>query len=102
MQIRPSARLQVQEPGPREGTVKNQGVDGEKRRRTQSSTSKRTETNTGPPLDQIVHLSGSNLVQLLDLSSPLQVRVSKRACCRLGSELKAGNHRSGGSSRDDH
>ena len=65
----------------------SQGIDGEKRRRTQSSTSKRTERNTPAPLHQIVHFSGCELVQLLDLSSPLKGRIRDRACCYLGGEL---------------
>ena len=63
--------------------------------------SNRTETHTSPPLHQIVHLSGSELVQLLDLSSPLKGRFGERACCYRVGDLMACNHRCA-SSRDDH
>ena len=78
---------------------RHQGFDCEKRRRTLSSTKKRTEANTSPSLHQVVHLSGSELVHLLDLSSSLKGCVRVRD--RVG-ELKEGNHNSGGSSWDDH
>ena len=61
--------------------------------------SNRTETHTSPPLHQIVHLSGSELVQLLDLSSPLKGRFGERACCYRVGDLMACNHRCASSSR---
>ena len=64
--------------------------------------SNRTETHTSPPLHQIVHHSGSELVQLLDLSSPLKGRFGERACCNRVGDLMACNHRCASSSRDDH
>ena len=54
-----------------------------------------------PTLNQIVHLSGCELVQLLDLSSPLKGRVRKRIRGHLGGELKAGKHYANGKHRSE-